>query len=439
MSDRHAPVVTIVGIPNTGKSTLFNRLLGKRKALIHSIAGMTRDIMRGRVEINDRFFFLQDSGGFFPQLDTVSQEINKRIYKEIDRSDLILFLFDGRRELMAYEKEFFLEVKKRNHSFIPVMNKVDAPEKFMLPVSYYSLKLDMTLISAEHNIGIDDLLDRIIKMIPVLLPTVKQDQSMIPLISIIGKPNVGKSSIINRLVQDEWTIVSPRPGTTRDSIDLEMVRNNHKWVIIDNAGIRKLQKVKEETESAAVIRAEKYMARAEVLIFVIDLSRPLDQTDFLVAKKVIQSAKPTIIAANKWDLLPESDRGRSMKSQISKVFPGLYYAPVVPVSAKTGKDVFELIDRAHRIHLKLIEKIKTRKLNDTVLNILHKERILDNQGRPFIPKFISIESTHPFFLLFHGRTIGRLRPSDEIHVKRMILNALSLEGIPLFFKTIAAE
>ncbi|MCP5049039.1 MAG: GTP-binding protein [bacterium] len=155
------PLITIVGVPNTGKSTLFNRLIGKRKALVHSQAGMTRDIYKKDFEIDGVNYDLQDSGGFFPNQEIITDEINKRIFREAGISDLILFLFDGRRELLGYEQDLFLEIRKINQNIIPIINKVDNPDKFILPNSYYALKQDLLMISAEHNLEVETLLEPI--------------------------------------------------------------------------------------------------------------------------------------------------------------------------------------------------------------------------------------------------------------------------------------
>ncbi len=292
------PLITIIGVPNTGKSTLFNRIIGKRKALVHNQAGMTRDIFRQKFKLNDRWYYLQDSGGFFLDKDIISAEINKKIFKAARNSQLIIFLFDGKRELLGYEKDLFLEIKKLHKPVIPVLNKVDNLDSYLPPQTYYALKNDYVHISAEHNLGVEVILDRIIKELQSEGQPAS-DFEKAARISIIGKPNVGKSSIINKVMNDEMVIVSPLPGTTRDSVDLEIKRNQQAFVIVDNAGIRKLQKIKEDTESAAVIRAEKEMRNSDVIIFVIDISKRIDQNDMLIAQKVVQAAKPVIIAGNK--------------------------------------------------------------------------------------------------------------------------------------------
>ena len=267
------PLITIVGVPNTGKSTLFNRLIGKRKALVHSQAGMTRDIYKKPFDIAGFKYDLQDSGGFFPDQEIITDEINKRIFREAKISNLILFLFDGRRELLGYEKDLFLEIRKINKNIIPIINKVDNPEKYILPNSYYALKQDFLMISAEHNLEVETLIEAIRDFFGNRESgeSDKRVGDKVPdkpvRISIMGKPNVGKSSIINKILNDDFVIVSPIPGTTRDSVDLEVKRKQKTYILVDNAGIRKLQKVKEGTESAAVIRAEKDIRNADIIIF----------------------------------------------------------------------------------------------------------------------------------------------------------------------------
>jgi GTP-binding protein len=188
------PLITIIGVPNTGKSTLFNRMIGKRKALVHSQPGMTRDIFCQKFKINEHWYYLQDSGGFFLGKDIINTEINKKIFKAAKNSQLIIFLFDGKRELLGYEKDLYLEIKKLHKIIIPVLNKVDNLDSFMPPQSYYSLKNDYIHISAEHNLGVEVLFDKISQALNLDSQPVSDFSEA--RISIIGKPDVGKSSII---------------------------------------------------------------------------------------------------------------------------------------------------------------------------------------------------------------------------------------------------
>ena len=435
------PLITIVGVPNTGKSTLFNRLIGQKKALIHSSPGMTRDIFRKSFDINNKEFKIQDSGGFFPDSQIIYGEINKRIFKEAETSDLVIFLFDGKRELLGYEKDLFLDIKKRNKRILPVINKVDNPETFILPTSYYCLKSDFLFISAEHKNGLDELFHRIENKFETYIknkPALDVDNGTPKTrISIIGKPNVGKSSIINKIIDENFVIVSPLPGTTRDSVDLEVKRKSKTFILVDNAGIRKLKKVKEGTESAAVIRAEKDIRNADIVIFVLDISKKTDQNDLLIAHKVLKGAKPIIIAANKWDLVENkgNDNAQAIIKKIRQRFNFLYFAPLILVSAVTGKNIFTLIDKAESIHNKLNARIKTSLVN----NVIKERKFLTDSNNEFNPKYITIESYKPFFVTFYTSSRYKLKDFHEKYLKKRIVDEFDLEGIPVFIKIVSKK
>jgi GTP-binding protein len=432
------PLITIVGVPNTGKSTLFNRLIGKRKALVHSQAGMTRDLFRQKLRINDHWYDLQDSGGFFPDKETISGEINKKIFKAARNSQLIIFLFDGKRELLGYEKDLFLEIEKFHKPVIPVLNKVDRIDSYLPPTSYYALKKDFIQISAEHNIGIEILIEKITQILSQGDPSISEPFEAAR-ISFIGKPNVGKSSLINRILNDETVIVSPLPGTTRDSVDLEVRRNQKSLILVDNAGIRKMQKIAETTESAAVIRAEKELRHADVIVFVIDISRRIDQGDMLIAQKILRAAKPVIIAGNKSDLLGIEAKNAKFMSSAKARFNSLYFAPIIPVSALNGRNVFQMLDMAVSIHEKLNVKVKTAWLNETVKKILRERKLTTQDKRIFSPKYVVVESYRPLFINFHCKSSLRLGETDELFLKRRLLQELGFSGVPIFFKTVSSK
>ncbi len=435
--NKKSPIITIIGVPNTGKSTLFNRLIGKRKALIHSQPGMTRDIYQFPVEIMGRQCLLQDSGGFFLGNETITRAINTKILNEAKRSDLLIFLFDGKRELLGYEKDLFLELKKNEKPIIPVVNKVDNPEKFILPPDYYSLKLDYVLISAEHNIGIEDLLTGIASKLdlkgnePESFNNLNGAQTRI---SVVGKPNVGKSSIINKILKNDRVIVSPIPGTTRDSVDLNIKINKKDLVLVDNAGIRKMQKIKEDTESAAVMRAGRDIKRADIIVFVIDLSQKIDRNDLYIARKIVDSAKPVIVACNKWDLIQDKNKPVSIMKQIKMRFNFLYFAPMFFTSAETGKNIGLIINKVENIHEKLNHPIKTAYLNQVIKNLIEEKKLRTENNKPFNPKYVVVESYRPFFIRFQTKSKSRLKTASEMYLKKRVSHELGLEGIPVFFK-----
>ena len=432
------PLITIVGVPNTGKSTLFNRILGKRKALVHNLPGMTRDIFRQKVRLQGGWVDLQDSGGFFPDKEIISAEINKKIFQAAENSDLIIFLFDGKRELLGYEKDLYLEIRKLHKTIIPVINKADRMDGFVPPLSYYELNADLIPISAEHNLGVENLLDEIDRILGSSSREFYKAEPAVR-ISIIGKPNVGKSSLINKIVNDELVIVSPLPGTTRDSVDLEVRRNNQAFILVDNAGIRKMQKIKENTESAAVIRAENELHRSDIIIFVIDISKRVDQNDLLIAQKVAKAAKPVIIVGNKADLLDAGTASNKFFTQARNRFHSLYFAPFIPVSALTGKNVFQMLDMAVSINAKIDKKIQLTRFNELVKRLLREKKLTTADHRVFSPKYISIESQRPFFVKFHCKTNLKLSPSDETFLKKRLNQELQFEGIPIYFKISASR
>ncbi len=432
------PLITIVGVPNTGKSTLFNRILGKRKALVHNLPGMTRDIFRQKVRLQGGWVDLQDSGGFFPDKEIISAEINKKIFQAAENSDLIIFLFDGKRELLGYEKDLYLEIRKLHKTIIPVINKADRMDGFVPPLSYYELNADLIPISAEHNLGVENLLDEIDRILGSASREFYKAEPAVR-ISIIGKPNVGKSSLINKIVNDELVIVSPLPGTTRDSVDLEIRRNRQTFILVDNAGIRKMQKIKENTESAAVIRAENELRQSDIIIFVIDISKRVDQNDLLIAQKVAKAAKPVIIAGNKADLLDAGTASNKFFAQARTRFHSLYFAPFIPVSALSGKNVFQMLDMAESINAKLDKKIQLTRFNELVKKLLREKKLTTSDHRIFSPKYISIESQRPFFVKFHCKTNLKLNASDEMFLKKRLNQEMQFEGIPIYFKISASR
>jgi len=427
------PLITIIGAPNTGKSTLFNRILGRRKALVHNQPGMTRDIFRQKANIGRHLVDLQDSGGFFPDKEYISAEINRKIYKAAEDSDLIIFLFDGKREILGYEKDLYLQIRRLRKPIIPVINKADKMDDFLPPSSYYELNADLTPISAEHNLGVENLLEAVADALGDPSQAVLEPLP-VARISIIGKPNVGKSSLINKIVNDDLVIVSPLPGTTRDSVDLEIRRNQRTYILVDNAGIRKMQKINEGTESAAVIRAEHELRQADVVIFIIDISKRVDQNDLLIAQKVVKAAKPVIIAGNKADLLAPGIAGEKFFAQARSRFHSLYFAPFIAVSALTGKNVFQMLDLAESVTAKVDKKIPLSRFNELVKKLLREKKLTTADHKIFNPKYISIESQRPFFVKFHCKSGQRLNPADEIFLKKRLTQELDFSGIPIFFK-----
>jgi GTP-binding protein len=433
-----SPVISIIGIPNTGKSTLFNRLVQKRKALVHSLPGMTRDVIKATMTIKDNQYNLQDTGGFFDDAKTINQEINKKVIKVSKESDLIIFLFDSKRDLLGFEKDLYLEIKKTNQNILHVMNKIDNPSTHFMPPSYYCLKADFILISADHNIGIGNLLDRIQEQLSDC-----ESKTELPVeatkISFIGKPNVGKSSLINKLLNEDKIIVTPLPGTTRDSVEYELHRNNKVLQLVDNAGIRKMQKIQESTEKAAVIRAKKNIKNTDIILFILDISSKITREDMTISSLVVESHKPVIIVCNKWDLIQEKQDATHYHKKIRRRFNKLPYATIVFTSAVSKKGLFSILDHADRISENRSKDIKTSYLNKLIKDLVNEKKLYTVNNKRFDPKYCVIESRAPFFIRFYVTSVTRLKPHSEKYLKNRIRESLGVEGIPIFFKTIHNE
>jgi len=430
--NKYHPLISIIGVPNTGKSTLFNRLIGARKALIHNQPGMTRDVYTHTMEIDNKSFYIQDTGGYFDKKELIASEINNRIFLEAKRSDLIIFLFDGKRDLLGYEKELYIALNKIQKNIIPVINKVDHPHTYIIPDTYYFIKQDFILISAEHNQGIEDLFEEIPKRVKgEALKPLPENR---PRVCIVGKPNVGKSSLINKLINEERAIVTPIPGTTRDSIEVEISWQQKKFILVDNAGIRKQQKIKEETESAAVIRAEKNIKMADIVVFIIDVSKRLDQNDLFIARHVVASAKPVLIIGNKWDLIEDKQNGPAITKKINEKLNQLYFAPILLTSTLSGKNIQQILAKVWEIDQQLQSKPKPSQLHDLVYSIMNEKKLINEKGQVFNPKHMIVEATKPFFIQFYCSNTEQLKAADELFLKKRIGESLGLQGIPIFFK-----
>lgn len=428
------PVITIVGVPNTGKSTLFNRLTGTRKALVHSDPGMTRDVHNGTLQIDDHEYQLQDTGGVFTDDDLINQAIRKRVINVSRKSDLILFLFDSRRELLGYEEDLFLDIRKMGQKILCVANKADNPNRFFLPNSYYKLSGDFIPISAEHGHNIDLLQDAIVDILKGIGGEEQISEKSPLRIGLVGKPNVGKSSLINALFNEEMAIVSEIPGTTRDSLDLEIRWHGQRFIIVDNAGIRKMQKVKESTESAAVLRAIRLIKEVDVIIYVVDVSKKLDQTDLYIAKKIEESHKPVLITANKWDLVANKTEQHFYQARLYRQLYNFTFAPVVFTSALENKQVQKILSESLKIFEKLNATYKAQDVTKTVKAIVEKEQYKTMDGNLFSVKYAAVETTKPFFFVLSCARPDHLKPAVETHFKKKLIDTFKLSGIPVFIK-----
>ena len=340
------PVVAIVGRPNVGKSTLFNVLAGEMISIVKDTPGVTRDRIYADVDWLDREFTLIDTGGIEPDSrDIILSQMREQAQIAIDTADVIIFITDVKQGLVDSDSKVADMLRRSGKPVILVVNKVDNFDKYMADVyEFYNLGIgDPIPISAASRLGLGDMLDAVFAHFPESDGTEEDDDR--PSVAIVGKPNVGKSSIVNRLLGENRVIVSDIAGTTRDAIDTEIVHNGKEYVFIDTAGLRRKNKIKEELERYSIIRTVSAVERADVVLMVIDAAEGVTEQDAKIAGIAHERGKGVIIVVNKWDAIEKNDKTmREYEAKIRQVLSYMPYAEIMYVSAMTGQRLPKLYD-----------------------------------------------------------------------------------------------
>lgn len=426
------PVIAIVGRPNVGKSTLFNRLAGKRISITEDTPGVTRDRIYAEGEWLDKHFTLIDTGGIETNTtDTIFSQMRLQAEIAIDMADVVLFMVDGKEGVTAADAEVAQMLRKAKKDIILIVNKMDKFVNNNNIYEFYNLGLGEPIaISSTEALGLGDLLDIVISKFDESLDTEEDDDSI--KIAVIGKPNAGKSSIINRIIGEQRVIVSDIPGTTRDAIDTEFESNGQKYIIIDTAGIRKKSKVSETVEKYSVLRAFTAVERADICILIIDADKGITDQDIRIAGYAHENNKGMVIVINKWDLIEKDDSTfKKFNDDIRTQFAYMPYATILTASALTGQRVNKILDAVNEVYSFRNLRVSTGVLNDLLI-----EAVLMNQPRIVKGKRLKIyygtqvAVNPPKFVIFVNDS-EIVHFSYQRYLENKIREAFEFKGTPI--------
>lgn len=376
------PIVAIVGRPNVGKSTLFNKLTGTKISIVEDTPGVTRDRIFGEVEWLNKYFTIIDTGGIEPESDDIIiSQMRNQAMLAVDMAHVILFVVDGKGGLTAADREVANILRKTNKPVLLVVNKIDSKSQWDNVYDFYELGLDMPFaVSGANAIGLGDLLDEIVKNFPDGLNT-EYDEDVIK-VAITGKPNAGKSSILNNILGEERVIVSPIAGTTRDAIDTYFEQGDNKFLLIDTAGIRRRSKVYENVERFSVIRSMSAVDRADVVLIVIDATEGVTEQDTKIAGIAHDEGKACIFVVNKWDLVEKDNKTMgNYKMSIREKFPFMAYAPIVFVSAVTNQRIAKILETVVYVSSEQNKRVSTSVLNQVIAEAVMLNQPPSDKGR----------------------------------------------------------
>lgn len=424
------PTVCLVGRPNVGKSTIFNRLVGKKISIIEDTPGVTRDRIYGDVHYGDYHFHLIDTGGIDVGDEVFNNEIRVQASVAIDEADVVVFVVDGKELLTKNDYVIRDMLKKSGKDVIVAVNKIDNTARMENTYQFYELGFeDVIAVSGEHNIGIVDLLDHIVQDFKPI-PEITYADNKIKF-CLIGRPNVGKSSLVNALLNEEKAIVSDVAGTTRDAVDTEFRYEGSDYVVIDTAGLRKKGKIYENIEKYSVIRSMKAIERSDVCCIIINAEEGIIEHDKHIASYALEAGKPIVLVVNKWDTVNDKNNIKSFTTLMRNEFQFLSYVPIVFLSALTKKRIHTLMPEILKVYQNSLKEIKT-----SVLNGVIREAVLLNQPPSYKGKrlkiyFVNQSGTRPPKFTFHVNSKGLIHFSYERYLENKLRENFDLEGTPI--------
>lgn len=424
------PTVCLVGRPNVGKSTIFNRLVGKKISIIEDTPGVTRDRIYGDVHYGEYHFHLIDTGGIDVSDDTFNEDIRVQASVAIDEADVVVFVVDGKEELTHNDFVIRDMLMKSGKDVVVAVNKIDNTNREDNIYQFYELGFgDIFAVSGEHNIGFIELLDKIVANFKPI-PDITYSDDKIKF-CLIGRPNVGKSSLVNALLNEEKAIVSDVAGTTRDAVDTEFKYDGKEYVVIDTAGLRKKGKVYESVEKYSVIRSMKAIERSDVCCIVINAEEGIIEHDKHIASYALEAGKPLVLVVNKWDTVNDKNDIKSFTTLMRNEFKFLSYVPIVFVSAKTKKRIHTLMPEVLKVHDNSLREIKTSVLNEVVREAVMLNQPPSYKGKRLKIYFVSQHGTKPPTFEFRVNSKGLVHFSYERYLENKLRENFELEGTPI--------
>ncbi len=428
------PIIAIVGRPNVGKSTLFNKLIGERRAIVEDTPGITRDRIYGETEWRGKKMIVIDTGGIEPKADdTILQKMRQQAQIAIDTADAIIFMCDIRTGLLADDMDIAVMLKKSGKPVIPAINKADRIGT-VDPTFYefYELgfSMDPIALSSLHGSGSGDLLDVVLEVLPPFEEEETEDDVI--RVAVIGKPNAGKSSLINRILGDDRLIVSDIAGTTRDAIDTPFENALGKYVMIDTAGIRRQSRVEDRIEKFSVLRAKMAVERADVCLLVIDAQEGVTEQDEKIAGIAHEAGKATIICVNKWDLVEKDNK--TVNAYTKKVYDALSYmtyAPLLFISAKTGQRIPKLFEHINYVNNQSKMRISTGMLNDVLAEAVNRVQPPTDRGKRLKIYYMTQPSVAPPTFILFCNNAELFHFSYQRYIENHLRQTFGFKGTPI--------
>ena len=427
-----ANIVAIVGRPNVGKSTFFNRMVEKREAIMDNMPGVTRDRHYGYAEWCGKYFTVIDTGGYVTgSEDKFEAEIRKQVKLAIDEASAIIFMVDCRDGLTGFDKEFANVLRTSKKPIFVAANKADTPDKAIYAAEFYELSLgEVYPISSENGGGTGELLDELVKTFPS--EGVEDPNAGIPKITIVGRPNVGKSSLLNALLGTERSIVTDEAGTTRDAIHSHYNLFGKNFILIDTAGVRKKGKVKQDIEFYSVLRSLRALEESDVCIIVIDAERGLEAQDVNLISLAERQGKGMVIMVNKWDLVEkDSKTADKFKKEILEKIAPIDYIPIIFASVLTKQRIFQVIEKTVQVFENKTKKIPTSKVNEVLLPEIGRNPPPSMKGKHIQIKYITqVNARFPSFVFFCNLP-QYIQRSYERFLENKLREHFDFEGVPM--------